>query len=77
MSRNHFAWFLAATVLDVGIPSFRSAIASSLLRLGLGSGSFLAGGLFALQISDAAFAFFDFVVLLSHNSLLCVRDCVL
>ena len=38
-------------------------VRSGLNRLGLG------GGLFALQISGAPFAFFDFVVLLPHKSL--------
>jgi len=31
------------------------------------------GGLFTLQVGDAAAAFLDFTVLLSHNSFLCLR----
>ncbi|HEX9254596.1 MAG TPA: hypothetical protein VF938_03585 [Candidatus Angelobacter sp.] len=41
-------------------------VRSGLDRLGLGSGS----GLFALQISGATLAFFNFVILLAHKSLL-------
>lgn len=39
-------------------------VRSGLGRLGLGS------SLFSLQVSGSAFAFFDFVVLLAHKSLL-------
>jgi hypothetical protein len=49
----------------------------SLLLIGgaLGGGRLFGGGFFAFQVGDTALAFFDFVVLLAHKSLLCVRIC--
>jgi hypothetical protein len=50
-------------------PAYRSRLSGGWGRGGRG---FLLGGVFlALEVSDTALAFFGFVILLSHKSLLC------